>query len=42
MKLKYWLMSLVATIAVVAAAMGVQPASVGAWYQPEVPSELCK
>jgi cyclic lactone autoinducer peptide len=42
MKLKYWLMSLVATVAMVAALTGVQPASASAWYQPEVPPELRK
>jgi cyclic lactone autoinducer peptide len=42
MKLRYWLMSLLATIAVVAASTGVQPASASAWYQPEVPPELRK
>ncbi|MBE3586951.1 MAG: cyclic lactone autoinducer peptide [Thermoanaerobacteraceae bacterium] len=42
MRLKHWLLGLVATITLAVAATGIYPASWGYWYQPEVPAELRK
>lgn len=42
MRLKHWLLGIVASVAMIVASTGAYPASIFFWYQPKLPPELRK